>query len=274
MAKGIARIAIQLVGSATDGEDVRLGDLTDQLNAVRRALRQQDLMLSGAAEPTLDYRVVDLRHSSPATVILEPVPLADVPRTYPKQVLTQFSSELQLIRKKKQLLAPPDLDRLRSYESIGAAKNNLIQEVKIFFGRKVVRIDEHFKRNVEEIMGPDELSAGSVTGMLEAVNFHNTNRFTLYPSIGPKKISGTFDDPALRAKVKEAIGGFVTVFGNLRFKAWSSFPHGVIADDIDIHEPDSELPTLTELRGAFAEMTGDVDSVKFVERLRSEDWKQ
>ncbi len=268
------RITIQLVGSSSDKEDVRLNDLIDQLSAVRRALRETDMMLSGRNEPSLDYKVVDLRHSSPATVALEPIPIVDVPPEYPAKVPIEFSSELRLIKREGKLLAEPEIHRLAAYEQIGTAKNNLIQKVRITVDKKVVTIDEAFKRNVEKIMGPDELSDGSVAGMLEAVNFHNTNRFTLYPTLGPRKVNGTFENIELRPKVKEAIGNFVTVFGRLRFKAWSQFPHGVIAEDIDIHEPDSELPTLTELRGAFSGMTGDSSSVAFVNQLRNEDWQQ
>ncbi len=268
------RIVIQFIGAASDKEDVRLTDLIDQLHAVRRALRETDLMLSGRREPMLDYKVVDLRHSSPATVTLEPVAITEVPLRYADRVSTGFSAELRMIRREGKLLAEPDLPRLAAYESIGTAKNNLIQKVKIAVDRKVVTIDGVFKRNVEKIIGPDELSEGSVAGMLEAVNFHNTNKFTLYPTLGPRKVSGTFESEKLRSKVKDAIGSFVTVFGRLRFKAWANFPHGIIAEDIDIHEPDSMLPTLTELRGSFSGMTGDMSSVAFIDRLRNEDWQQ
>ena len=106
--------------------------------------------------------------------------------------------------------------------------------------------------------------------MLEALNFHNTNKFTLYPNLGPKKVVGTFH-PHLRPAIKEAIGAFVTVMGRLRYKAWSPYPHGVIAEEIDIHAADSDLPTLTELRGAFAGSTGQLNSAEFVDSLRNEE---
>jgi hypothetical protein len=146
--------------------------------------------------------------------------------------------------------------------------------VKIRSGNNVVTIDERFKRNLNDIVGPDEFAEGSVAGMVEAVNFHNANKFTLYPMLGARKISGTFERDKLRPKIKDAIGNFVTIFGRLRFKAWADFPHGIIAEDIDVHEPDFRLPTLTELRGAFSGMTRDMSSVAFVDRLRNEDWQQ
>jgi len=266
------RIKIEIVGSASDAEDVRLGDMIEQLQAVRRALKENDLFLSGGSEPTLEYKVVDLRHSSPATVIIEPVPLRDMSLEYPDEVTHGFSTELRLIKRDAKLLHEPELPRLDAYDSIGSAAHNLVQKVRITVDRKVVTIDDKFKRNVEMLKGPDELSEGSVSGTLEALNFHNTNKFTLYPMLGARKLNGTFD-ATLRPKVKDAIGNFVTVFGRLRFKAWSQFPHGVMARDIDMHERDNELPTLTELRGTFAGMTGNMSSVAFIRRIRNEDWQ-
>jgi hypothetical protein len=154
---------------------------------------------------------------------------------------------------------------------LGHTKGGLITKLRIEVDRKPVTIDNTFTGKVEQILGPDELIYGSVSGMLEAVNFHNTNRFTLWPILGPRKITGTFQ-PERRPQVKNAIGSFVTVSGQLRYKAWSPFPHGVMAQEIEPHAPDSALPTLSEMKGAFPELTGDLTSVEFVERIRNENW--
>ena len=44
-----------------------------------------------------------------------------------------------------------------------------------------------------------------------------------------------------------------------------------MAEVVDIHEPDSALPSLTELRGAFAGNLGQLNSAEFVDQLRNED---
>jgi len=268
-----ARITIQLVGDATDRKDVRLDDFIQQLTEVKKALRENELAITGKEEPTLDYKVVDLRHASPATVVLEPVPLAPegahAYARFARDVVGAFATELKSIKKRGTLIREPDLDRLLAYQKIGVRENNRITKVKIAVGKNVVTIDEAFKQKLEAILGPDEFAEGSINGMLEAVNLHNKNRFFLYPVIGPKRIIGSFRN-YLRPKIKEAIGEFVTVQGRLRYKAWSQFPHGVVAEDVDIHERNSALPTLTELRGAFAGSTGDLSSVEFVDQLRNE----
>ncbi|SRR6266496_1995052 len=269
------RLTIQLIGAESDREDVRLNDFLDQLRNVKKALRETELAISGRDEPTLDYKIVDLRHNSPSTIVLEPVTLDGQP-PFPllmPQVVSGFTNELRLIKREKKLLIAPDLPRLQAYQEIGRRENthSRIESIKIRSGRSVVTIDRAFQRNLDEIVGPDEFAEGSVSGMLEAVNFHNTNKFTLYPMLGPKKVVGTFHTQ-LRPAIKQSIGAFVTVVGKLRYKAWSPYPHGVIAEVVDVHEPDSELPTMTELRGAFAGSTGQMNSAEFVDNLRNEDW--
>jgi hypothetical protein len=265
------RITIQLVGSLSDKEDVRLSDLIEQLRVVKKALLENERVLT--EHPILDYKVVDLRHNSPATIVLEPVGSDGIQpaNTYISQVLTDFSNELRAIKRDGKLLREPEINRLEAYQQLGHQKDSLITKLRIVIDRKAVTIDENFNGKIEDILGPDELIEGSISGMLEAVNFHRTNKFTLWPMLGPRKIAGTFA-PDLRPKVKDAIGRFVTVPGQLRYKAWSPFPHGVVAEDIDPHLLDSELPTLSELKGAFPELTGGLTSVEFVERIRNEGW--
>jgi hypothetical protein len=121
----------------------------------------------------------------------------------------------------------PDVNRLETYCRIGERRDNLIAKVRIAVGHWPVTIDRTFKDNVRKILGPDEFVQGSISRMLETVNFHNTNKFTIYPPVGPTRVSGGFDE-SLRGKVKAGIGSFVTVIGKLRYKQWASFPHGIV----------------------------------------------
>ncbi|HZP21990.1 MAG TPA: hypothetical protein VFB04_01010 [Terriglobales bacterium] len=226
-----SRLTVEIIGSASDRKDVRLSDFIEQLRNIKKALHETELAISGADKPLLDYKVVDLRHNSPATVVL--VQAGDVPPRpdLMPEVVNNFTAELSLIKREKKLLIHPDLPRLQAYQEIGRREStqSRVEAVRIRSGRKVVTIDQAFQRNLDEIVGPDEFADGSTSGMLDAVNFHNTNRFTLYPPLGPRKVYGTFQ-PELRAVVKQAIGTFVTIVGKLRYKAWSPYPHGVIAE--------------------------------------------
>jgi hypothetical protein len=263
------RITIQFVGAQDDKGNVRLADFIDQLRIIKNALFERERLVANVEHSQIEYKVVDLHHSE-TTVVLEAIPLNGA-SAYVDKVVVGFSDELRSIRREGKIVDEPDVDRLEAYGRIGERRDNLIAKVRIAVGRKPVTIDRTFKDNIEKILGPDEFVEGSVSGMLETVNFHNTNRFTLYPSVGPARVAGRFDE-SLRSKVKEGIGSFVTVIGKLKYKQWASFPHGVVAEDIDVHEPDSVLPRLSELRGEFAGVTGDLNSLEFVEQLRNEGW--
>jgi hypothetical protein len=262
------RITIQIVGAKDDKGDVRLSDFTDQLNLIRKALFERERLVAGVDSPQIDYKIVDLHHSE-ATIVIEPISFNGA-SAYVNKVVSGFSDELRSIKKNAQLTDEPDVERLKAYQKIGHRSDNMISKVRIAVDRRATTIDESFKENVEKILGPDEFVQGTISGMLDAINFHYTNRFTLYPPLGPRKVSGAFE-PDLRPKVKEAVGNFVTVIGQLRYKQWAAFPHGIVADDIDVHEPDSALPTLSELRGSFSGALGDKTSADFVEELR-ENW--
>jgi hypothetical protein len=265
------RITIQLIGSASDKQDVRLGDFIAQLEGVKKALRETERLFSGKEELSLDYKIVDLRHSSPSVVVLEPVPLPGAPQGFGNEVAEGFSKELGLIKRRGKLLGEPELSRLQAYQDMGYRKDGLLSEVKISVGKRTVAIDQAFQGKLEKILGPDEWVQGSISGFLEMVNLHNTNRFTVYPTIGPKKVTGNFS-PAIRSAVKNAIGNFVTVHGKLAYKTWSPFPHKLFAQEVSAHPSDSELPSVFDMRGAMPDITGGLTSIDFIDRIRDENW--
>ena len=265
------KITIRFVGAASDRQNVRLTDFIAQLESIKKALRENERLITGDDDPSLDYKIVDLRHNSPAEMDLEPVHLRDVPKSLGSEVLAAFGTELRTIRKRAATTKDPELGRLQAYQDMGHQRNAALSELQIRVGRTRVTIDDKFHGNLEKILGPDEFVSGSVSGFLEAINIHNTNRFAIYPTLGPKKIAGRFRSE-LRQAVKQAIGSFVTAEGRLAYKSWAPFPHAIEAARIIPHRPDSELPSLFDLKGTIPNLTGKESSIEFVERVRNENW--
>jgi hypothetical protein len=71
-------------------------------------------------------------------------------------------------------------------------------------------------------------------------------------------------------QVREAIKRNVTVWGKLDFEPENPFPHRVAVTRMELHPPDSELPTLAELKGMAPGCAGGLTSVDFVRALRDE----
>ena len=263
------RITIRLLGSARDGGDVRLSEFIEQLEALSEVLRQTERALSGKNSNFIYYKIVDLTHNSPATVVLEPVARPASPVT-PRAVTNNFFAGVRAIKEKK---APhgADLAMMESYRALAAPKRDF-QRVEILeTAKKILPIDSAFSKQVEEIIGPDIYSFGSISGRLERVNFHNALRFVVFPAVGPERIACEFR-PDLRKRVKEALDNYVTVTGRFRYKKMDKFPYAIDAKDIDIHEPDDELPTLHSLRGLAPNSTEGMSAEEFVRSIRDANW--
>jgi hypothetical protein len=266
------RITLQLEGSPTDEGHLRLGELIKQLELVRSALKQTERIVTKTEDRLLYYKVVDLSHSSPLTCVLEATPVKpEIKPQIATRTVTAFFRNIRQIGRRGRVPSNVDLPALEAYRDLGSLLEKNISGFKIINSNFSVEIDERFKSRVTEIIGPDELAEGSLTGMLEWLNIHNTNVFHVYPVIGPKKVNCVFPQK-LRETVISAIDRHVRVFGELRYKRRDNFPYAMNVSDIEILPTDDELPTLYDLRGIAPHATGDMNSVEFVRSIRDASW--
>jgi hypothetical protein len=280
------RIKIRALGSDEDHGHLRFADFIKQLDLVRNALKQTERQMTGE-EGRVYWRVVDLRHSSPATVTLEEV--------LPRLTVTKQRAREKMTREQRQAEAAPpiierfmtvmsqiraratvpenrhDLSLLESYRELSSVTEQHVASFQIEAQRKRVKIDATFRKNIDTIIGPDELVEGSLTGMVEAINLHNTLRFNLYPIVGPKKVAGAFSAD-MKREVIEAIDRYVRIHGTLRYKSWAPYPHAIDVKSIEVLPHDDDLPTLGQLRGVAPEATSDMTSEDFVRAHRDDSW--
>lgn len=264
------RITIRILGSERDGGDVRLSDFIDQLEAFAEALRQTERALSGNSSTYIYYKIVDLTHNSPATIVLEAVAKKRAPVTS-RAVTKKFIDGVRVIRNKKRAPHGADIAMLRAYKALASPKKNIQRVELVQSSAKVIPIDSVFSREVDKIIGPDIYSVGSVSGRLESINLHNTLRFAIFPSVGPSRISCEFKSN-LRPAVKEALDRYVTITGRLRYKEMDKYPYAIDVREIDIHEPDAELPNLYDIRGITEDSTEGQSAEDFVRSMRDANW--
>jgi len=276
-----ATITIQIVGAESDNRDVRFSELITQLEAVKLALKETEVCLQDGAKTftALDYRVIDLTHSSPSQFELQPI-TEKGNRDYANRVLKTFTTELRRIRNHSRLVARPEINRLIAYDEIGPRKKSRVDEVRITLRERDVNrpiaprkatVDKKFKEKLEIILGPDEITYGAISGRLEYVNVHNTRNFRLYPLIGPRWIRGRFTEDLL-PEIRKGLDRRVTIFGKLLFKSWDKHPYAIVAQTIDVHESDNELPTFNDVKGIAPDLTGSVRSSDWVRKIRDEEW--
>lgn len=264
------RITLQIVGSDTDNGDVRFDDFLKQLNAIKKALFETDRLVSESEDgQSVYFRIVDLKHSSPAALVMEAVPVEGKPNNA-VAILDTFYSVVTDIQQKQQ--APPNFDypALQAYKELPVYKNTSITRTRIFRSGSELSILSSLPTTVDKILGPDIYEHGSITGTIDQINIHGQNVFTVYPLVRLPKLKCVFPRE-LRKRAIQAIGQHVSVYGRMKYKRRDIHPYEMEVERVEVHPDDEYLPSLSALRGAAPGATGRVTSEEFVRQLR-DDW--
>lgn len=258
------KIAIVLEGLANEAGHVRGNDLQKELQLLLSVLTKTETRVLGEKEQTTYYRVVALRHSSPATIVLEARPLR---QTYDRRA-DVFEALKGIVKEVKfgSLTNRIETSLLRDLRDMAAPVGKTLASVELSFDGTSVRLDSAMRKVVDRIIAPEEVFNGAMTGMLEALNIHGeANRFWIYPDVGASKVKCDFP-VELRVKAIDAVGSYVRVSGTIKYKTTAPYAHEVIVKDLTVL-PQDGLPTFDDLRGIVAPVPG-VSSEEFVRRIR------
>jgi hypothetical protein len=268
-----AIMTVELIPQAS-GAEFRLDDFLDQMQAIKSALRETERFMSGG-EPSLYLRINTLHKNSPIRATLEALPERSTaegssppPPTYASRVVRTMTTNLRVISRRRRVPTKADMPVLDAYRKMATPAEKYRVDVKIQSGPHSVVINRQFREALDSVVGENQYSHGTVSGMIEGINIHErSRRFWLYPIVGAVRIMGTF-----RAKDRklfaQAVDKYVTVYGRLSYKSWDQHPYAVLADEITIHD----LPQhdLKDLRGMAPNATGALNSKDFIDQLRDE----
>lgn len=259
-------ITLTMLGPDDENGHVRLRDFLRQLERLQDSLTSIDRTLSHG-EQTAYYRIVALSHSSPATVVLEPRPARDRSDTT-GEVIARFAETMGSIERG---LVPGDLEVgiLRDLRDLAGAVGKGLGSASITVSDKVFELTPRFANTIKVALADVQGELGSIDGSVERFNVHNhANVFYLYPDVGPASVACHFPDE-LRERAKAAIMAWVTVTGVLKYLASAPFPHEITVSEIEIHEPEGELPDPSGLRGLAPDATGGQSSEDFIRDNRN-----
>ena len=266
------KVIVQLKGNPLYDEHIHLHDFISQLDAIRNALFHLGEHIAEPGSPGIQYRIIDLSHKSPDTIILEAIPASKGKDVSPL-VVAAFVKGIKEI-KEGRLPEDFDYDLLQSFKRIGSPNHfrNPLFEVTIATESEKVDIAESLENEIERLVGPDEIIQGTISGTLEQINIHaSANIFRIYPIIGPKKVDCHFK----KDKLDKAISGinrYVDIRGELRYKRREKFPYAIDVTDMEIFPDEKDLPSIFDLRGIAPNATGDIKSEDFVKRIRDAAW--
>jgi hypothetical protein len=231
-------ITLSLEGTPQDEKHVRLDDFMAQLRSLQDALTCIDHEANGRT--TLYYRIVDLRHSSPATVQIEPVlretfrkgGFRNKYRNSPEIVHHRFFESLESIRFQGKKIENTREETVDAFMELINGLGKAFSTGSIFNNSANVPLDVGLSDSLESLMKPGFVSHGSVMGHLLSISFARGNRFYLYPQVGPTSIACHFDD-ALEKKARACIKRQVRVFGQKYFRPNTGLPFRVDVSKIE-----------------------------------------
>jgi hypothetical protein len=266
------KFTIILEGSKKDDGKLRLEEFMQGLSVIVEALKETERRLGGYGKSKTQYKIVHLSQKSPMTMTVEPIngySKEEEIKVNPKSTINTFISNLSVIKRRKVIPENLDYESLQKYSRIGELRKTHISEITIKNGRKKVKIDEKFRKNIHTAIGDDEYEEGSLVGTLETINIHGKKQFYIYPTLGAKKVQCIFK-PEMKEEVKQALYERIEVVGILRYKSWDKFPYAINVKAINIYPPDDELPTFSELVGTIP--TQEISPTQLIRNMRDEGW--
>ncbi len=259
-------VKLRLRGSDADNGDVRFEDFIAQMQAFLDALEQADRLVSH--QKTLYYRVVDLSHNSPSEVTIEAVPLQDE-LDYSEAAVAKLIEGIDTIGKGDPIPDEFDYRALKSLRKLVDTRGGRITETAISNNGKYLNVEKDAPRNIDAVIAQEEYVLGSVTGSLEHINTHGKEKvFTIYPAIGPRSVRCLFSGIPIREEARNRVDQWVTVYGLLKYRGRSEFPHEIVVESIEGHNQ-SDVPTLESMGGIAPGLTGSLTAAEFIEELRS-----
>lgn len=249
---------VSVVIRPTGGDDQTLAaaDFIKQIDAMRQLLALSDP--HGA-----DARIVKMHMNSPATVVMEAV---GSDRSGPD--FSKFISGLRAVAldgEAPRQFARPVFEALKEFAGVVGRS---VRSATIEACGQTIVIDVAARKRIEAVFGTDTTADGSVDGMLEAINVHGKkNTFALYPVIGASRITCKFDD-LLLADVRPALGKYVVIRGELKYRWREKFPYEAKAQKIEICDDWDDQPSFVDILGIAPNATDGVLSEDFVRNQR------
>lgn len=262
------RITIVINGKEEDGGDVRFDDFIKQLAAIRRTLSEVDEDISKSTKPSVYYRVVDLRHQSPATIELEGVSLREESEVTPELVLSSFVGGINAVQEGREPEVSFSYSTLQSIKELVSFVGDKVTGLTISQNGTSLALSKTISSQIDEILGQDRISSGSAKGKLDQINLHSGNVFTIYPILGGK-IRCVFPNELLE-EVQAALGRYVTVSGRLKYKKLYKHPYEVQVQKIKVHPGDEDLPKLSDLWGLAPDVLEGKSVEDYIWELRNE----
>lgn len=260
------KIALTLEGPGKNNHHLELSVFAEK---VRQFL---DFLKSSVKDSDANgvvFHVVDLSHSSPATIECEPIGKG----LLPFNAFDAIGNTLNAVEKENtRNLSNPVLSAMEQLASLNP--ENVTRATIHAIGEddgdlRVYQLDDRFREKLGNARRLEEMVISTIDGKLEQINIHNNaNTFRIYPSLPlASSISCKFPQELLE-HVQNALGSFVSVSGECVRRPDSAFPYKIHVREMERLPPTKALPTLSGLFGIAPSLPGEKPSERVVREIR------
>jgi hypothetical protein len=260
-------VSFVLKGDDRGTDHVRAGDFVSFLQRLIACLSAIDEGIHGQAAHYL--RVKELRTSS-ASATLEPV-VHDSKwqkRHIYRPLAEPFSELMSAAKERRPAPSWATVEILQKTRELFETPKHVASAEIIVCGERV-RIDDDFRRAVDEFIGGEVRSIGSIAGQLEGINVHSSRLAYLYPGDGTS-VACEFAEE-MTVSVIAALGKRVKIAGLIARRLNSNRPVRVRILEIEDLPENSELPLFASLLGSSAGATHGLSSEEYLSKLREGD---
>lgn len=255
-------ITVELDAGA--GRDPSLEDFQRELQALTSTLLSADDLAAPGVRLT-EYVVKDLHHSTP-TIVLEARPVRPE-LDFREQILAALLDGVNCLTASGRVPVEFTAETIDYLRGLSAPIGNGMKETVIRWRDRTAVIGLELKDKLKRIRLQDDVEDGEIDGHLEQINIHGEKpNFRVYPLVGPEFITCDYADD-LRETVKEALGKYVVVEGQMRYKRGARYPYRVKARSIQVLDEGSQ-PSLLEIGGIATDATAGDSTVDFLQRIR------
>ena len=260
------RIELILEGMPEDEGRLKLSTFMSQLQRFGSTLTKLDRENNDGKSNNI-FQIAELSYNSPLRIVLEPKAISPHLAATGHLVVERLRFVGEAIASDGDL-SGMDAELLEDIKSLATPVGKTIKSARLVFNGSAVDLTPRVAHRLEIALAVQDECDGSLDGDLDQINVHEgANTFHIYPRVGPRRVTCHF--PArLFDDAVAAVGRRIEVFGTLRYRSRSPFPHQIAVNDLDVINRDDNLPDWEELLGRAPDATGDKTSEAFVREIR------
>ena len=209
-------------------------------------LHEVDQSLGEKKRPSVNW-VVSSVTSGSVHLTIEGVATNRVARAAIAEVVTTVETGIATLEEYPK--RPPFFsDRaLESAKRLAKLIGKDILTIQVGTNSKRVNLTQHLVANVDELIGANYTSFGSVEGVLDAIDLHRKPLFKIYDLLTDKGVKCHFM-PSIMDEIKNALGKRVSVYGLIRSRE-DGQKVSVEVEDMEIFPSETQLPSIEEIIG-------------------------